>query len=372
FPFHQRSQVSEFQRWLYVGNLHRSKGVLDTLELFAAYAQRHPAARLAFVGAGEAEPVLRARVHRLGLAERVEFRGALASEEVAVAMAQADLQVHLSPGETFGLAPLEGLLAGLPVLAARNAGTEQTMGPACQAGRAVLVDRPRGRRGRARALQALTLLAGSAAEEDAALEVRRGIEERYGMAGFGAMLRRVAAGLDPYEAPDAAQPTLAVLALTAGAWDQVTNRVRQALRTRRPVTALLGDTSVAGSLDPRIAVVNLPGPNRTAKWLGRGLYILPAVFFKVLRGGLRGTRRVLKASPRPAAVALRAERACTSAAGRWNAFHRRHLKPLVRRWTTSPRQALVLARIVQSQLPTGTQVVTAPSEPKRLVRQLTH
>jgi glycosyltransferase involved in cell wall biosynthesis len=72
-----------------------------------------PEARLLLVGEGPEEPALRTLVAELGLTDRVLLAGATAhAREVLCAM---DVFASPSPHETFGLAILEALAAGLPV-----------------------------------------------------------------------------------------------------------------------------------------------------------------------------------------------------------------------------------------------------------------
>ncbi|MGW0534161.1 glycosyltransferase [Streptomyces sp. NPDC003032] len=91
----------------------------------------HAAARLPediavlLVGAGPEEPELRRLAHRLGLAGRVRFAGEAAHEESGGAdgvpglpslLSAMDALASPSPEEAFGLALVEGLACGLPVL----------------------------------------------------------------------------------------------------------------------------------------------------------------------------------------------------------------------------------------------------------------
>jgi len=113
--------------WLYVGRLVEHKNVATLVEAFAVAAQEDPAARLTLVGSGDQEPVLRERVRALGLEDRVEFTGPLPAEGVVARMHAADLLVHPSKRETFGVTVVEAVAAGLPVLATRSGGPEETL-----------------------------------------------------------------------------------------------------------------------------------------------------------------------------------------------------------------------------------------------------
>lgn len=99
---------------LYVGRLSAEKRLAD---LRPALAQT-PGARLALVGDGPARPALER--HFAGLP--AHFSGYLRGDDLAAAYASADVFVFPSALESFGLAVLEAMAAGLPVVAARVGG----------------------------------------------------------------------------------------------------------------------------------------------------------------------------------------------------------------------------------------------------------
>ena len=96
-----------------------------------ALAQLPPPTRLVLIGAamfGEDDYVARLHeeVARLGLADRVEFRGF--TEDVFAALEQVDVLVHASVvPEPFGQVVVEGLAAGVPVIAARGGGPSEIL-----------------------------------------------------------------------------------------------------------------------------------------------------------------------------------------------------------------------------------------------------
>jgi glycosyltransferase involved in cell wall biosynthesis len=75
---------------------------------------------LLLVGQGELEERLQERARAAGLADAVRFVGAVA--DVAPCYRIADLFVFPSRYEAFGLALLEAMAAGLPIVAARTGG----------------------------------------------------------------------------------------------------------------------------------------------------------------------------------------------------------------------------------------------------------
>jgi L-malate glycosyltransferase len=77
-----------------------------------------PRGRLALAGGGPNEAAFRALAGRVGVADRVHFLGNLTREQVADLYGAADLFVFPSVWETFGLAPVEAAMVGLPIVAA--------------------------------------------------------------------------------------------------------------------------------------------------------------------------------------------------------------------------------------------------------------
>jgi len=136
----REEQVTSLDRWLYVGRLLEHKGVMRLVTAFAECARTRPRLRLTIIGGGPLGTALQARAEELGVADRVSFRGPVAHEEVQRAMAEHDLLVHLSERETFGMTLVEAVSSGLPVLATRSGGPQETMaGLRTKAGRLIEV-----------------------------------------------------------------------------------------------------------------------------------------------------------------------------------------------------------------------------------------
>lgn len=106
---------------LYVGNLERPKRV-DTLLRGLAQLAPRGAVRLQIVGQGTLRAELERLAGELGIADSVEFMGAVPHERVAALMAAADVFVHCSDHEGLPVAIVEALRAGLPVVAAHVGG----------------------------------------------------------------------------------------------------------------------------------------------------------------------------------------------------------------------------------------------------------
>lgn len=104
---------------VYAGRLGAEKG----LELFPELLPQLPEARLALVGDGPQRPLLEQRLATLP----VHFGGYLRGEELASAVASADVFVFPSQTDTLGLVLLEAMAAGTPVVAAAGGGVPEVV-----------------------------------------------------------------------------------------------------------------------------------------------------------------------------------------------------------------------------------------------------
>jgi glycogen synthase len=117
---------------LYVGARTRDKGIDTLLDAFARARARVPGLTLRMIGGApvaDEEAAWNSRAVELGIADAVSFEGAVDRAGVAAAMARADLFVHPSRYETFGVVAVEALASGLPVVATRSGGVEEILGP---------------------------------------------------------------------------------------------------------------------------------------------------------------------------------------------------------------------------------------------------
>jgi glycosyltransferase involved in cell wall biosynthesis len=108
---------------LYIGRLDREKNVEFLLQ--AAARIKAPRLRLLLVGRGMQAASLRHEAAALGLGSRVELRGGSPPDGLPVYHQAADAFVFASTSETQGLAVLEAMASGLPVVAVRASGIEE-------------------------------------------------------------------------------------------------------------------------------------------------------------------------------------------------------------------------------------------------------
>jgi len=99
---------------LAVGRLIAQKDHATLLRAFARVHGRHPEARLAVLGSGPLEEETRAVVDELGLNDAVVLPG---RQEPGDWLTRADVFVHTSRWEGFGIVLLEAMLASLPIVA---------------------------------------------------------------------------------------------------------------------------------------------------------------------------------------------------------------------------------------------------------------
>jgi D-inositol-3-phosphate glycosyltransferase len=120
---------------LYVGRIEPLKGLDTLLAATARLAERIARLRVLIVG-GASSPDeaterelrrLRALASRLGVEAVVEFRGPVPQDELADVYRAADVSVTPSHYESFGMAALESLACGTPVVASRIGGLQSTI-----------------------------------------------------------------------------------------------------------------------------------------------------------------------------------------------------------------------------------------------------
>ena len=101
---------------LAIGRLIAQKDHVTMLHAFARTRKDHPGAVLAILGSGPLEDETRGLVRQLGLDGAVLMPGRL---EIRDWLDRADMFVHTSRWEGFGMVLLEAMLAGLPIVATR-------------------------------------------------------------------------------------------------------------------------------------------------------------------------------------------------------------------------------------------------------------
>jgi N-acetyl-alpha-D-glucosaminyl L-malate synthase BshA len=109
---------------MHISNFRSVKRVEDVVEVFARIVEKIPA-RLVLVGDGPDRPRALGRAAALGVGDHVLFLGKHASVDELLSC--ADLFLLPSENESFGLAALEAMASGAPVIATRTGGLPEVI-----------------------------------------------------------------------------------------------------------------------------------------------------------------------------------------------------------------------------------------------------
>ncbi len=118
-PSHRRDD----RRALFVGRLTPEKGIGELIE---AASQLKSKLRLQWeiAGDGPMREGLAQQIQSLGLQEQVRLHGVCSRQRICELMAQCDLFILPTHGESFGLAVAEALCMGLPVVTTKGSGCD--------------------------------------------------------------------------------------------------------------------------------------------------------------------------------------------------------------------------------------------------------
>ncbi len=128
-----RSEASGACRFLYAGVLERRKGLELALRAFekASEGEAAPSMRFGILGNGPDRRRLECLAVALGIADRVDFLGAVPQSEVARHFAEADVFVFTSVRDASAGVNLEAMAAGLPILCLAHQGVADITDESC-------------------------------------------------------------------------------------------------------------------------------------------------------------------------------------------------------------------------------------------------
>jgi glycosyltransferase involved in cell wall biosynthesis len=109
----------------FVGRLDRDKGIFDLVDAAATVVKSVPDAQFWIAGKGQHEDELRSKINELGLSEYFKLLGHLSN--VWDLLVTADVFVYPTHHDAAPLAPMEAVIAGLPVLASRIGGIPEML-----------------------------------------------------------------------------------------------------------------------------------------------------------------------------------------------------------------------------------------------------
>jgi glycosyltransferase involved in cell wall biosynthesis len=107
-----------------VGNLIPLKRMDRLLDGFSRFVQEHQNSELVIFGDGRERIRLQSQVKELNLDDKVIFKGKCSREQIAETLEDASCFILVSSSETFGVAYIEALACGVPVIATTCGGPE--------------------------------------------------------------------------------------------------------------------------------------------------------------------------------------------------------------------------------------------------------
>lgn len=113
-----------------VGTLKSAKGHDTLICAFRIVAGKHPKAELTIVGGGLRRNKYQALINQLGLSEKVQITGWKKLKEVRSILNKASLFVFPSRSASFGIALVEAMAMGLPIVASTAGGIPEVVGEA--------------------------------------------------------------------------------------------------------------------------------------------------------------------------------------------------------------------------------------------------
>ena len=111
----------------FLGRVTHQKGPAFFVEAADKVLKEFPEAHFIVAGAGDLLPQMIERVAQLGMSANFHFTGFLSGDEVDQIWSMTDVYVMPSVSEPFGIAPLEAIQGGVPVILSNQSGVSEVM-----------------------------------------------------------------------------------------------------------------------------------------------------------------------------------------------------------------------------------------------------
>lgn len=249
---HRDATPEALRRWVFVGAIAEHKGIERAVRAFCTVARQDRRAEFTLFGSGPLEGTVREIAADAGVADRLHLRGVVRHSQLLAELPQYDLLVAPSRYETFHLAVVEAVAAGLPVIVTRSGGPQESLaGVEDRVGRFVDVeDSPDA------IVDAYRDLAASLGSLDLA-GARKELDARLGPAAVTARLAqaygcRVDGGCEvrePATAPVRGPERIIIVAASAWRRYSVTEELAAARRTGVPTVVVTADPEVTAWAD---------------------------------------------------------------------------------------------------------------------------
>ncbi len=119
----RRYGISPYERIvLFIGRLSPQKGVEYLIKAVPFILNRHPEAVFIIIGEGLSKEYLMDLAHKSGYSHKIRFFGFLPDQDLIELTMSADVLVLPSIYEPFGIVALEGMAAGVPIVASNVGG----------------------------------------------------------------------------------------------------------------------------------------------------------------------------------------------------------------------------------------------------------
>lgn len=111
----------------FLGRVTHQKGPLYFVEAARRVHEQFPDAQFVVAGSGDQLPMMIERIAQVRLSQNFHFTGFLKDQDIDRVWSMSQVYVMPSVSEPFGIAPLEAIQAGVPVIISRQAGVSEVM-----------------------------------------------------------------------------------------------------------------------------------------------------------------------------------------------------------------------------------------------------